>query len=136
MIVSSGCDETSSNEFHDVVNLPEQETGVVGTISISTLVWCALPAVRWFPDRASDPLPHLIVSISEHPQIVNLGVPVDVTRRMTPPLIRWMVLNQEKLLTFWANSVSLTRQEIMAHVGGFQKLAKPRRGRVKSNRAR
>src|SRR5438876_7682498 len=93
-------DELAGEDVVEMANLTTAQTGVPGTIFISTAMGGHGPQVKYFlqPGRAQ---PSFSVSISDAPTVVANSLPVRVVRQMSPQVINWVLRNKDSLLDFW-----------------------------------
>jgi len=78
-------EELAGEDLVEFVNLREEETGVRGTIYISTEIGGHGPRVKYYAGRAGKTQPSLWVSIASSPQEMASSLPERVTREMAPP---------------------------------------------------
>lgn len=110
------------DDLFEMANLPKQDTGIDGVISVSTAVASHAPRVKWYPGRPARRAPCLSVIISEIPQARNHRLPQLLADRMTPIVTEWVNLNRDALLQFWNEGETWTRQEVNAHLDALKKL--------------
>lgn len=110
------------DELFDMVNLPRKDTGVEGTIYISTAQGQHGPRIKWFPQRPSREAPCLTVTLDAEPRVLNHGLQARVAAAATPIVRSWVEANREALLRFWNDGLSWTRDEVDAFVDGLNKL--------------
>src|ERR1700756_3487829 len=84
----------------EMANLTTAQTGVPGTIFISTAMGAHGPRVKYLlqPGRTQ---PSFSVSISDTPAVVANSLPVRVVRQTSPQVIEWVSRNRDRLLDFW-----------------------------------
>ena len=104
-------DELASDDLVAMVNLTSAQTGVPGTIFISTAMGAHAPRVTYFmqPGRTQ---PSFSVSISDAPAVVANRLPVRAVRQMSPQIIEWVRRNKDDLLDFWNNGDTWTQPEV------------------------
>ena len=93
-------EELADDVVADMANLTTDQTGVTGTIFISTAIGAHGPGVQYFlqPGRAQ---PSFSVSITDIPTVVANSLPARVVRRMSPQVVEWVARNKDALLDFW-----------------------------------
>jgi hypothetical protein len=106
----------------EMANLPEEDTGVAGTIYISTRMGGHGARVKYFPGRAGEDKPSFSVSISAPARVLANSLPETVVRRMSPAVIAWVGLNREELLRFWGEGSEWSRGEVAAFLAGLRRL--------------
>src|SRR6516162_11562025 len=85
-------EELASDDVVEMANLTTAQTGVTGTIFISTSMGGHGPRVKYFlqPGRSQ---PSFSVTISDMPAIAANSLPVRIVRQMSPQVIAWVSLN-------------------------------------------
>ncbi len=111
------------DEMFDVVNLTREDTGVEGTISISTAQGQHGPRIKWFPDKPSRDGPCLILSLGGPRRAVVHGLGARQARRGEAASRGWVALNEPALLEFWNNGVLWSRAELERFLNLLVKLA-------------
>ena len=103
--------ELACKDTVEMANLTTAQTGIVGTIFISTAMGQHGPRVKYFerPGRAQ---PSFSVSIADVPAIVANSLPARVLRQMSPSVIAWVTDNHDALLDFWNNGDTWTQPEV------------------------
>jgi len=104
-------DELSSEDVVEMANLTSAQTGVAGTIFISTAMGQHGPRVKYFlqPGRSQ---PSFSVSIADPPSVVANSLPARTVRQMSPQVIAWVSRNRDALLDFWQNGDTWTDPEV------------------------
>ena len=85
-------EELAREELVEMANLTTAQTGIAGTIFISTAMGAHGPWVKYFvqPGRTQ---PSFSVSIAEIPAVVAHSLPARVVRQMSPQVIEWVSRN-------------------------------------------
>src|SRR5438477_12904623 len=93
-------EELAEDDVVEMANLTSAQTGVSGTIFISTAMGGHGPRVKYFvqPGRTQ---PSFSVSIGDAPSVVANSLPQRTVRQMSPQVIDWVLLNKDGLLDFW-----------------------------------
>jgi len=104
-------EELASDDVVEMANLTTAQTGVTGTIFISTSMGGHGPRVKYFlqPGRSQ---PSFSVMISDMPAIAANSLPVRIVRQMSPQVIAWVSLNRDALLDFWHHGDTWTQPEV------------------------
>src|ERR1700722_15628465 len=104
-------DELSRQEMVEMANLTSAQTGVTGTIFISTAMGQHGPRVKYFvqPGRTQ---PSFSLSISDVPAVVANSLPAPPVRQMSPQVIDWVLRNKDGLLDFWHQGDTWTQPEV------------------------
>jgi len=92
--------ELACEELVEMANLTSAQTGVDGTVFISTAMGAHGPRVKYFvqPGRTQ---PSFSVSIADTPTVVANSLPAWVVRHRSPQVIEWVLRNKDALLDFW-----------------------------------
>ena len=106
-------DELATEELVEMANLTTDQTGVPGTIFISTVMGSHGPRVKYFvqPGRNQS---SFSVLIADPPRVVANSLPDRILRQRAPEVIRWVALNKDALITFWDNGDTWTDPEVAA----------------------
>jgi hypothetical protein len=114
-------DELTADELVEMANLTAAQTGVPGTIFISTAMGSHGPRVKYYvqPGRSQ---PSFSVSISDRPTAVANSLPVRVLRQMSPQVNQWVSLNRTALLDFWNNGDTWTQPQVVAFVQTLKRI--------------
>jgi hypothetical protein len=113
--------ELASEDMVEMANLTSAQTGVPGTIFISTAMGAQGPRVKYFvrPGRMQ---PSFSVSISDMPTIVANSLPARLVHQMSPHVIEWVARNKDALLDFWHHGDSWTQPEVNDFIQKLQPL--------------
>jgi len=109
-------DELTADELVGMANLTTAQTGVPGTIFVSTAMGSHGPRVKYYvqPGRTQ---PSFSVTISDDtPAVAANSLPLRVLRQMSPPVIQFVALNRTALLDFWNNGDTWTQPEVNAFI--------------------
>ncbi|MGA7265937.1 MAG: hypothetical protein WBX30_34375 [Stellaceae bacterium] len=104
-------EELTDDDVIEMANLTPAQTGVPGTIFISTAMGGHGPRVKYFlqPGRSQ---PSFSVAIADVPTIVANSLPVRVVSRLSPQVIGWVSRNKDALLDFWHHGDTWTQPEV------------------------
>ena len=104
-------EELAQDELVDMANLTSAQTGIAGTIFISTAMGAHGPRVKYFaqPGRTQ---PSFSVSIADAPAVLANSLPAHVVRQMSPQVIDWVSHNKNALLDFWHQGDTWTQPEV------------------------
>jgi hypothetical protein len=109
------------DDVMEFMNLTQEDTGIEGTIFISTPMGGHGPRVKYFvktgPGQKS-----FSVSISAEPQVVASSLPDRITNRMAHDVIEWVRLNRSTLLKFWTEGKYWSLSELNAFAKRLKKL--------------
>ena len=112
-------EELSREEMAEMANLTSAQTGIAGTIFISTAMGAHGPRVKYFvqPGRTQ---PSFSVSVVDAPAVVANSLPARVVRQMSPQVIDWVLRNKDALLDFWHHGDTWTQPEVNAFMQRLQ----------------
>ena len=104
-------DELAVDELIEMANLTTAQTGVPGTIFISTAMGGHGPRVKYSvqPGRSQ---PSFSVLIADPPRVVANSLPAQVLRQMSPQVIQWVALNRDALPAFWNHGDTWTDPQV------------------------
>jgi hypothetical protein len=104
-------EELALQELVEMANLSSAQTGVAGTIFISTAMGAHGPGVKCFlqPGRTQ---PSFSVSIGDAPAVVANSLPARTVRQISPQVISWVSRNKDELLDFWNRGDTWTQPEV------------------------
>jgi hypothetical protein len=88
---------TQTSDLFEMANLRRNQTGIDGTIYISTQQVSHGPRVKYYVGRPGQRVPYFSVSIEATPQVVENYLPENVVTRMSPLVIEWVRLNYQAL---------------------------------------
>ena len=114
-------DELSGEDVVEMANLTSAQTGVPGTIFISTAMGAHGPRVKYFvrPGRTQ---PSFSISIADPPVVVANSLPARTLRQFSPLVIDWVARNRKALLDFWNNGDSWTQPEVNDFIQRLQQI--------------
>jgi hypothetical protein len=114
-------DELPDDDVVEMANLTTAQTGVPGTIFISTAMGGHGPRVKYFlqPGRSQ---PSFSVAIAETPTVVANSLPVRVVRQRSPQVIDWVSRNKDALLDFWHHGDTWTQPEVNGFIQKLQRV--------------
>jgi hypothetical protein len=104
-------EELAHDDVVEMANLTSAQTGIIGTIFISTAMGAHGPRVKYFvqPGRTQ---PSFSVSIADTPAVVANSLPARTARQMSPQVIEWVLSNKDGLLDFWHHGDTWTQPEV------------------------
>jgi hypothetical protein len=114
-------DELAANDVIEVANLTSEQTGVSGTIFISTAMGSHGPWVKYFirPGRTQ---PSFSVSIADAPSVVANSLSARIVRQMSPQVIDWVLRNKDALLDFWQHGDTWSQPEVNDFIQKLQRV--------------
>ncbi len=114
-------EELAREELVEMANLTTAQTGITGTIFISTAMGAHGPQVKYFlqPGRSQ---PSFSVSIADMPSVVASRLPPRVVRQMSPQVIKWVSRNMDPLLDFWHHGDTWTQPEVNDFIQKLQRI--------------
>src|SRR5258708_33793628 len=92
-------EELSADILVEMANLTADQTGVPGTIFISTAMGSHGPRVKYYvqPGRSQ---PSFSITISDSPAVAANSLPVRVLRQIAPQVTQGVPFNRKALLDF------------------------------------
>jgi hypothetical protein len=115
-------EELSEDIIADMANLTSVQTGIAGTIFISTAMGGAHgPRVKYFlqPGRSQA---SFSVSIADAPAVVANSLPLPTVRQMSSRVIDWVSRNKDALLEFWYHGDTWTQPEVNDFIQRLQRV--------------
>jgi hypothetical protein len=114
-------EELAQDDVVEMANLTTAQTGVPGTIFLSTAMGGHGPRVKYFlqPGRSQ---PSFSVAIADVPTVVANSLPVRVVRRMSPQVIDWVSRNKDALLDFWHHGDTWTQPQVNDFIQELQRV--------------
>ena len=94
-------DELADEDLVEMANLTEDDTGIPGTIFVSTRMGRHGPRVKYFDARAGEAQPSCSMTIADPPQVVANSLPDHVVRQRAPLVSAWVAINRDALLEFF-----------------------------------
>ncbi len=113
-------DELATDDVVEMANLTSAQTGVTGTIFISTAMGAHGPRVKYFgqPGRTQS---NFSVSITDTPVVLANSLPPRVAHQMAPQVIAWVSRNKDALLDFWHHGDTWTQPEVSEFIQKLQR---------------
>lgn len=113
-------DDYAEDTLVEMAYLDEAETGISGTVFVSTALGSHGPRVEWYPGSPGHTSPCLIMSIAALPKVRDDFLPAHVSRPVVPQLLEWVRMNHVDLLRFWNEGESWNRRRVSAFLDGLQ----------------
>ena len=119
--IRRSAEELAYEEMVEMANLTSEQTGIIGTIFISTAMGAHGPRVKYFvrPGRTQ---PSFSVSIGDAPSVVANSLPERTLRQMSPQVIEWVTRNKSALLDFWNHGDTWTQPEVSDFIQKLQRV--------------
>ena len=114
-------EERAGDDVVEIANLTTAQTGVPGTIFISTAMGGHGPRVKYFlqPGRSQ---PSFSVAVADIPTVVANSLPVRVVPQVSPQVIDWVSRNKDALLDFWYHGDTWTQPEVNDFIQKLQRV--------------
>jgi hypothetical protein len=114
-------EELAADIVVEMANLTTAQTGVTGTIFISTAMGGHGPRVKYFvrPGRTQ---PSFSVTIADQPMVAANSLPARTVQQMSPSIIAWVSRNKDALLDFWYHGDTWTHPEVSAFITKLQRV--------------
>jgi hypothetical protein len=113
--------ELAHEEVVEMANLTSAQTGITGTIFISTAMGQHGPRVKYF-ERPGRTQPSFSVSIADVPTVVANSLPPRAVRQMAPQVIDWVLRNRDALLDFWHNGDTWAQSEVNEFIQNLRRV--------------
>jgi len=105
----------------EMANLSEDQTGVPGTIFISTAMGSHGPRVKYF--RKTGPgQPSFSVAVASEPRVLASSIPDRDLAGLAQPVLEWTRLNHEALARFWWEGRYWSDSEVTAFKAALRRL--------------
>jgi hypothetical protein len=108
-------------DIFDMANLVESQTGVPGTITITTVMGQHGPRVKYFLKRGRHQ-PSFSVAVASTPRVVANSLDERDLNRMAPEVMAWVALNHEALAAFWWDGADWASPEVQTFIAGLRKV--------------
>jgi hypothetical protein len=114
-------EELAHEDMVEMANLTSAQTGITGTIFISTAMGAHGPRVKYFvqPGRTQ---PSFSVSIVDAPAVVANSLPTRTVTQVAPQVIEWVSRNKNELLDFWYHGDAWAQPEVNAFIQKLQRV--------------
>src|SRR5437773_10696295 len=114
-------EELAGEDVAEMANLTTAQTGVAGTIFISTAMGAHGPRVKYFlrPGRTQA---SFSVAITDVPAVVANSLPTRIVRQRAPQVIDWVSRNKDALLDFWQHGDTWTQPEVNDFIQRLQRV--------------
>jgi hypothetical protein len=114
-------EELAEDDVVEMANLTTAQTGVPGTIFISTAMGGHGPRVKYFlqPGRAQ---PSFSVAVADTPIVVANSLPIRVVRQRSLQVIDWVSHNKDALLDFRYHGDTWTQPEVNDFIQRLQRV--------------
>jgi hypothetical protein len=113
--------ELADDDLIEMANLTTAQTGIAGTVFISTAMGAHGPRLKYFA-RPGRNEPSFSVSIADPPAVVANSLPALTMRQMAPQVIAWVGLNRAALLDFWQRGDTWMQPEVNEFIRRLQRL--------------
>src|SRR5271156_6220008 len=114
-------EELADDDVVEMANLATAQTGVHGTILISTAMGGHGPRVEYFlePGRSQ---PGFSVAVADNPTVIANSLQVRVVRQRSPQVIDWVSRNKDALLDCWYHADIWTHPEVTDFIEKLRRL--------------
>jgi hypothetical protein len=114
-------EELAREGLVEMANLTSAQTGITGTIFISTAMGAHGPRVKYLvqPGRTQ---PSFSVSIGDIPVVVANSLPLRTVRQTSPRVVEWVSRNKDALLDFWHHGDTWTQPEVNDFIQKLQRV--------------
>jgi hypothetical protein len=114
-------EELADDDVVEMANLTMAQTGVPGTIFISTAMGERGPRVKYFlqPGRSQ---PSFSGAVAHNPTVIANSLSLRVVRQRSPQVIDWVSRNKDALLDFRCHGDTWTHPEVNDFIQKFQRV--------------
>ena len=114
-------DELADDDVVEMANLTTAQTGVPGTIFISTAMGGHGPRDKYVsqPGRSQ---PSFSVAVVDNPTVIANSLPLRVVRQRSTQVIDWVSRNKDALLDFWYHGDTWTHPEVNDFIQKLRRL--------------
>ena len=114
-------EELAREGLVEMANLTSAQTGITGTIFMSTAMGAHGPRVKYLvqPGRTQ---PSFSVSIGDIPVVVANSLPLRTVRQTSPRVVEWVSRNKDALLDFWHHGDTWTQPEVNDFIQKLQRV--------------
>ncbi len=112
-------------DVFEMANLVEAQTGVPGTIFISTVMGSRGPRVKYYPHRGGQE-PSFLVAIASEPRVVASSLTDRDLAKSAAAVLEWTRINHEALARFWWEGKTWSDPEFTAFKAGLKKVRAPK----------
>ena len=114
--------DLEEDELFEMANLDPNETGLEGWVRISTGEGQHGFRVKFYAGRPGPGQPSMSMTIEATPRVVASDLAPHIARRHEGQVRAWVVLNREKLQTFWTQGTSWSVRELVAFIDALEPL--------------
>ena len=114
-------DELAVDDVIDMANLTTAQTGVAGTIFISTVMGSHGPRVKYFVQPGRNQASFSVL-IADPPRLVANSLADRVPRQRSQEVIRWVALNRDALLDFWHHGDTWPQPQVNAFMQALKRI--------------
>lgn len=118
--------ELKDTPLFEMVNFTSEDTGFKGWTYISTEMTGHDARVKWFQERPGKKAPCVIVTVTRHagekPKVENHHLPQQVADEAAKNVEAWIEKNRAKILKFWDEGHSMSKDEVHAFLSTFEKV--------------
>ncbi|HMD65280.1 MAG TPA: hypothetical protein VKG22_01360 [Stellaceae bacterium] len=114
-------EELASEDVVEMANLTTSQTGVPGTIFISTAMGGHGPRVKYFLQLGRSQA-SFSVTIADASTVAANSLPVRVVRQTSSQVISWVLRNKDASLDFWYHGDTWTQPEVNDFVQKLHRL--------------
>jgi hypothetical protein len=113
----------SDLDLFEMANLDPSQTGIEGTIHISTQQAGHAPRVKYYAARPGANRPSMSVTVAAKPEIIENSLPPRVANQMGPMVQAWVALNHRELREFWFKGNTWYHSEVNAFIARLKRFS-------------
>jgi hypothetical protein len=118
---TSLAEELSADDLIEMANLTSAQTGVAGTIFISTAMGQDGPRVKYYV-RAGRTQPSFSITIADKPTLVANSLAAQIANQMAPQVVNWVLRNKDSLLDFWHHGDTWSQPQVNAFIQTLRRI--------------
>jgi hypothetical protein len=108
-------------DIFDMANLTEAQTGIVGIVTITTVMGRHGPRVKYFL-KAGRHNPSFSIAVASEPRVVANSLEERDLMKMAPRVMQWVALNHEALASFWWDGADWEAPDVQTFIAGLKKV--------------
>lgn len=108
-------------DIFDMANLVDAQTGIVGIVTITTVMGRQGPRVKYFL-KAGRHNPSFSVAVASDPRVVANSLDDRDLKKMAPSVMVWVALNHEALARFWWDGADWEAPDVQTFIERLKKV--------------
>lgn len=108
-------------DIFDIANLTDAQTGIMGIVTITTVMGRHGPRVKYFL-KAGRHNPSFSIAVASEPRVVANSLDERDLTKMAPRVLEWVALNHEALASFWWDGADWEAPDVQTFIAGLKKV--------------